>query len=490
MPEPTAFSPDLPPPDETAPAPAPVRGGSPLLIVFLVVFVDLLGFGIVLPLLPLFGKSYVAPLLGLPDTAEDARIGAVVGLLMASFSAMQFLCAPVWGRISDRIGRRPVLLTGLAGSVLFYALLGYALSLPTGDAGLALALLFVARIGAGVAGATIGTAQAVIADCTPPEKRKHGMALIGAAFGIGFTFGPLIGAAAFTFADNAHWLVGVIAAVLSGVALLLGLLLLPETRTPAVHQGRKLIDPHAIVVALRTPSIGPVILTFFLVTLGFGSFEATLSYLNADALRLPENRNFLMFAYVGFTLMLSQGLLYRRLARRLSEPTFMAIGIGLMALGVASLGVVTYLGVNNLTAFPVLLALMMLSVTVAVVGFSFLTPSAQALISRRSAATRQGEILGVNQSASALARILGPVFGLSLYKATGNHLLPYAFGAGLLLLMLPLMPRIRRGDTAPAAAEPPPDAAVPATAIQTSAPLPNGAAAAPAPRPGPTSAQP
>src|SRR5437588_8301863 len=115
---------------------------------------------------------------------------------MASFSLMQFIFAPIWGRLSDRVGRRPILLLGLGGSVVFYALFGYALSLPPStEAPLALALLFVARIGAGIAGATISTAQAVIADCTPPEKRKHGMALIGAAFGIGFTFGPLIGSA-------------------------------------------------------------------------------------------------------------------------------------------------------------------------------------------------------------------------------------------------------------------------------------------------------
>ena len=116
---------------------------------------------------------------------------------MAVFSLMQFLFAPLWGRISDRVGRRPILLLGLVGSVVFYALFGYASDLPSRPrwAGLALVLLFVSRVGAGIAGATIATAQAVIADCTPPEKRKHGMALIGMAFGIGFTFGPLVAVA-------------------------------------------------------------------------------------------------------------------------------------------------------------------------------------------------------------------------------------------------------------------------------------------------------
>ena len=180
-----------------AAAPIHLPGGttprSALLIVFLVVFIDLLGFGIVLPLLPLIGDVYLADYF--PGGKSSAQGGAVLGLLMSSFSLMQFIFAPIWGRVSDRIGRRPILLIGLAGSVVFYALFGFAAGMPQERAGLALTLLFAARIGQGIAGATIATAQAVIADCTTPEKRRHGMALIGAAFGIGFTFGPLIGAA-------------------------------------------------------------------------------------------------------------------------------------------------------------------------------------------------------------------------------------------------------------------------------------------------------
>src|SRR5262249_3390317 len=156
----------------------------------LVVFIDLLGFGIVLPLLPLYATEILSPLFPGDDSGARSLRGLVLGLLMASFSLMQFFFAPFWGRISDRIGRRPILLLGLAGSVVFYALFGVA-AIVGGAAGLL--LLFAARIGAGIAGATIATAQAVIADSTPPEKRAHGMAMIGAAFGIGFTFGPLLG---------------------------------------------------------------------------------------------------------------------------------------------------------------------------------------------------------------------------------------------------------------------------------------------------------
>jgi DHA1 family tetracycline resistance protein-like MFS transporter len=436
------LAPSPPAPDPIEPGP----GRRALLLVFLVVFIDLLGFGIVLPLLPIYGDAYLGALI--PGGKEAALGGVVLGALMASFSLMQFVFAPVWGRVSDRIGRRPILLLGLAGSAGSYAVLGYASNLPAAEAaGLALGLLFAARLGAGVAGATIGTAQAVIADCTPPERRKHGMALIGAAFGIGFTFGPLVGFAALTWFPGYLGATGYAAALLSLAALLLGLALLPETRRfgSAPPLERKWFDGRAWRVVLRDPALAPVVLAFFLASLGFGSFEVTLGLLNRDALRLADRHNFLVFAYVGFVLLLTQGFLYRRLARRVSEPTFIAVGICLMALGVAALGGVTWLAYAAAAGFGTLLGLELAALAVAVVGFAFLTPSAQALVSRRTPADRQGEILGVNQSAAAVARILGPVLGLTLYKQTPSHLLPYVFGAGLLLLMLPLLPRIRRG---------------------------------------------
>jgi MFS family permease len=437
-------------PDASRPSHTP-RGA--LVIVILVVVIDLLGFGIVLPLLSVFAEGYVATLY--PD--EPVKVGAIVGLLMASFSAMQFFVAPLWGRASDRVGRRPILLIGLAGSVAFYLLFGYASDLPGGDvdaARRAVLLLFVARIGAGIAGATIATAQAVVADCTPPEKRKHGMSLIGMAFGVGFAIGPLVGFAALTWFPGYHGAVGYAAASLSALALLLGIVLMPETRdfeqAPPLRRGW--LDVHAIGRALASPAIGPVVLTFFLATLGFASFEVTLSLLNKDVIGLSNSRNFLVFAYVGFTLALTQGF-YQRAARRRSEPMLMAIGITVMGLGVLSLGGVTLLAVYEALTFGPLLLVELAALTLAVVGFAFLTPSAQALISRRTDAARQGEVLGVNQSASALARILGPILGMTLYTANPTHLLPYVAGAALLLLMLPMIPRIRRAEPQPVSAE-------------------------------------
>jgi MFS family permease len=415
-------------------------------IVFLVVVIDLLGFGIVLPLLPRLGEDYLGHLFA----GQRALTGLVLGLLMSSFSLMQFVFAPVWGRVSDQIGRRPILLLGLAGSVVFYALFGFALTMPAATlAAAAIALIFVARIGAGVAGATIATAQAVIADCTPPERRKQGMAMIGMAFGIGFTFGPIFGFGALQLFPDNHEAIGYTAAALSLVALLLAVRVFPETRRFSergrVSTPRKWLEWGALRQALQSPAVGPVIVVFFLASLGFASFESTLSLLLKDGMGLDPRNSFLLFAYVGVVLSAAQGVYRGVLAKHLSETTFMGLGITLMAAGLLCLGGVNWLAITEALPFGMLLALLMLALAIAVVGFAFLTPSAQALISRRTDADRQGEILGVNQSASAMARILGPVCGLILYQVTATHLLPYLFGALLLVMMLPLLPRIRRG---------------------------------------------
>jgi MFS family permease len=430
---------------------------SALFIVFLVVFIDLLGFGIVLPLLPLYAEDFLKPLL--PGEDQEWMHGVILGVLMASFSAMQFLFAPIWGRISDRIGRRPILLLGLLGSVVFYTLFGIASELgAAGWPALGLALFFLARLGAGMAGATISTAQAVIADSTSPERRSRGMALIGAAFGIGFTFGPLLGFSSL-FIDLAG-APGFAAAFLSLVALILAIRLLPETlRTTTTGLRRRWLDWRGLQQALRTPSIGILIITFFLATFAFGSLESTLAVLNKallleestklkdltrEALRTTERSNFLIFAYVGLVLMLTQGLLYRRLASKVSEVTFMRIGSGFMALGLILASLLAWLAYRDVLAHGLSVLVWALPVvTVAVIGFAFLTPSVQALISRRSDPAKQGEILGVNQSASALARIFGPFVGLSLFKLEPSHVVPYALGALLLVLVFSITLRIR-----------------------------------------------
>jgi MFS family permease len=436
---------------EAASPPADPQAGvrrKAMFIVVLVMFIDLLGFGIVLPLLPRYGESFLRPVLG-PEYAWLEH--PLLGLLMASFSAMQFLFAPLWGRLSDRVGRRPFLLLGLTGSVLFYGLFGFASDWGevAGRQLVGLILLFVARIGQGVAGATVSTAQAVIADCTTPEKRSRGMALIGAAFGVGFTFGPLIGALALLLAPAHPGGPGYAAAAISGVALLLAVGLMPETRRPGAPAGhrRGWLNLSGLRLALDTPTVATLIGTFFLATLAFASFEPTLALVTKDVLHYSDEGNFLIFAYVGLVLMFAQGGLYQVLARRgVSEIAFMLAGAGLMAVGLGSLGAVSFLASLGPDAptHAQLLAGVMAAVAVAVVGFAFLTPSVQALISRRSDAARQGEILGVNQSANAMSRILGPVLGLGLYGVLPSHALPNVFSVVLLLAVVLLTLGVRK----------------------------------------------
>ncbi len=454
--------------------PVPQSNRAALFIVFLVVFIDLLGFGIVLPLLPLYAEELLRPLF--PGEAAHVTRGAILGVLMASFSLMQFIFAPLWGRVSDRVGRRPILLLGLAGSVIFYGLFAVASEVGIGAPrayALGLLLLFVARLGAGIAGATIATAQAVIADSTPPEKRAHGMALIGAAFGIGFTFGPLLGYASL-FVDTPA-APGAAAALLSLGALLLAWKRLPETlRTGAPPVGRRgWLNVARLWSVLRMPSVGMLVATFFLATFAFGSLESTLSLVSkylltgrveaAEVMTREELRGgergtdqaiFLVFAYVGLVLMLIQGLVYRRLVSRVGEVRFLQMGLLLMTLGLAG-GVAGLEFRVQLTEAGLLMPAALATMTVAVVGFAFLTPSIQSLISRLSDPRRQGEVLGVNQSAAALARILGPFLGITLFFLNGPNeppALPYICGAVLMAAVFLFSLRLRRErQTEPAA---------------------------------------
>jgi DHA1 family tetracycline resistance protein-like MFS transporter len=436
----------LPPSDSAAAASAQ---RSALLIVFLVMFIDLLGFGIVLPLLPRYGQVFVKPLF--PEPSAEIQ-GAILGLLMASFSAMQFLFAPIWGRISDRKGRRPFLILGLVGSVLFYALFGFASDWgrEPGRQALGLALLFLARIGAGIAGSTVTIAAAVIADVTTPERRRHGMALIGAAFGLAFFFGPALAAGILALMPDLYGGPGYLASGLSLLALVLAMVLMPETlKADAPPRYRGGMNFGGLRLAWRTPTVVALILISFLATLAFANFEPTLALLTQDVLGYGDLGNSVVFCFVGFVLLMAQGGLYQVLARRgVGEIPFMLVGAVLMALGLGGLGIITRMVMSQAPAASSgLLASILAALAVAVTGFAFLTPSVQALVSRRSDPTRQGEILGVNQSANALSRILGPIFGLSLYELLPAHYLPYLFADVLLIVavLLTLQARQAKG---------------------------------------------
>lgn len=397
---------------------SPRRGS--LLVIFLTVFIDLLGFGMVIPLLPIYADQF---------TVDES--GWQLGALMASFSVMQFFCAPLWGRLSDRIGRRPVLMIGLAGSVAFYLLFGIATIYKS------LTLLFVARIGAGIAGATISTAQAYIADTTSLENRAKGMALIGMGFGLGFTFGPLIGFLAVPneSAEPGPW-PGYAAAILSAIALGLAVFLLPESKRPdSEAAGRKIFDPHAFRVAMSIPSVALILVAMFVCIFSFGNFETTLSMLikgGENAADSPFEFSWrgvcLTYAFIGFTLAMVQGGVVRRLAGRISEGTLAAtgalievVGFGLMLAAISSGSTGMLFG----------------ALAVVVTGFSFMQPNLNALLSRRSDPKKQGMILGVGQSVSSLARIFGSGLGIPLLKM--QLAMPYYVATGLMGLGLLLV---------------------------------------------------
>jgi MFS family permease len=395
-----------------------------LLVIFLTVFIDLLGFGMVLPLLPIYAQQFTTD-----------QFGVLLGTLMASFSAMQFFFAPLWGRLSDRIGRRPVLMIGLAGSVVFYLLFGIATVWKD------ITLLFISRIGAGIAGATIPTAQAYIADTTTLQTRAKGMALIGAAFGLGFTFGPLFGYLAVPSGQGDPGPgPGYAAAALSAVALLLAYFKLPESLRPGSESAaRKIFDASSWKAALAAPSIPQLLLALFVCIFAFANFESTLSMLiKGQEIDSPFHFTFrevcLTFAYIGVTLTLAQGVLVRRLSTRVSEGTLAASGAITEIMGFAAMIGAVLSGS---------LALLLVSLAIVVVGFALMMPSLNSLISRRSDPAKQGRILGVAQSVNSLARILGPLLGIPLLYR--HSLLPYAVAAALMAVGLLLVLAAARG---------------------------------------------
>jgi len=429
-----------PSPPSPQSARGPARGA--LLVIFLTVFIDLLGFGIVLPVMPRQAEPYLSTL-GLSPLAS----GAVIGLLFSVFSLMQFLFSPIWGRVSDRIGRRPVLLVSLLGSVVFYALYGFSVTLPTEQATLAIGLMLLARIGAGIAGASVGTAAAVIADCTPPEGRARGMALIGIAFGAGFTLGPLIAYFGLALFARQPWGVGALASLLSLVALLYAVAVFKETRNPDAKTAKEFFSLGRTAAVLGQPAVGALVLIYFLSIFAFANFEATLARFTKEGFGMTDDDNFLVFAAIGGMLMVAGGL-YRPLAKRLPETRLLSTGLVVLMLGFIGIAAVAWLvhreAVAGIAPAGWLRGLFYAASAAAVAGFAFVNPSVSALISKRADPARQGEVLGVNQSFASLGRILGPFAGSMLFAMHPSRTLPYAAAIVTLCLVAALLPRVNQ----------------------------------------------
>jgi multidrug resistance protein len=372
---------------------------TPLYIIFLIVFIDLLGFGIIIPILP----SYALRDFGSSEIT--------VGLLVASFSLMQLLVTPFWGRVSDRHGRRPILAVTLAISVAGYLLFGLARSIG---------MLFLARMLSGVGGGNIGAAQAYIADVTPPHERAKGMGLIGAAFGLGFVFGPVAGG---LLSRYGYAVPGFTAAGLSLAALLLTVTILPESRRDAGGAAASAFNAAQFGDAFRRPGLGSLLAAFFLATFGYANIYATFPMLATRDFGYTDHEVGYLFGFIGLVGAVTQGLLFRFLSARAGDRLLLRAGSLLTMAGLACIP----LHGTTLTLHLVLLVLSL--------GTGLLTPTALGLISQRADPRRQGAMLGVNQSLGALARTLGPVWGTFTFQSLG-HPWPFLSGAIVMLAVL------------------------------------------------------
>jgi MFS transporter, DHA1 family, tetracycline resistance protein len=382
-------------------------------IIFLTIFIDLVGFGIVLPLLPLFAGN------------EFNASGLTIGILMAVYSTMQFFFAPIWGRWSDRVGRRPILLVSTAGAAVSYALFAIGCG-QTGTT--ALILLFIARIFAGICGANITVAQAYIVDITPPEDRSKRMGLIGMAFGLGFIFGPAIGGLGLKFGGVTA--PGWIAAALCAANFLFAYARLPESWKPGAVSIVRPRFEH-FMETMRRPRVGILVLIFFLATFCFACFETTLGLLVSRNFDLKYktikgvHMNFdpkivYLYTYCGIIGAFVQGGPLGRIVKKFGEPLLITLSLFLVAVSLAPMPFIT--------TWPLLL----IALAVLSIGSSLTRPPVFGMLSNLTPSAEQGATIGIAQSAGSLARIPAPIFAASLLDL--HRALPYLICAGVSLI--------------------------------------------------------
>ncbi len=384
------------------------KSRSPLIIIFVTIFIDLVGFGIVIPVLPLYAEKFGAS-------------EAVIGMLVASYSAMQFVFAPLLGRLSDRIGRRPVLLVSMLGTSLGFLLMGFANTLW---------LLFVARIIDGITGGNISTAQAYIADVTPPEERSRGMGLIGAAFGLGFVVGPVIGGLMTHISPGAPFVfaAGLAAANATALFFLLPESLSSEHRTVAGQRA----SIFKVIAEAGSRTIGVVMAASFFSTVAFAMLTVTYALFANHRFGFDAWHTGLLFGYVGILGAVIQGGLLGRLVKLFGDKALAVAGTALFA-------VCMFL----LPLSPSISLLVLLSGGIAV-GNSLMTPTLNGLASKSVSPASQGRVMGVMSSVASLARIIGPLLGGLLLERDTNRgadhygITPYWVSGSIMLIALVL----------------------------------------------------
>lgn len=366
---------------------------SPKLLIFLTVFIDLLGFGIMIPIYGFIARDYTSNWL-------------LIGLLSSIYSLGQMVFAPFWGRLSDQYGRRPIILLSLAGSTASYALFAVSQNIE---------MLLIARAIGGICGGNLSAAQAYISDITPPEKRTEGMGLIGMAFGLGFVFGPVLGGIALAVQSkffpeiSSQIAPGVLAATICGVNFLWAIKGLPESLpanmrgTEEARAARRIVSPGDVLAAVAQPLIGPLIWVFFLMTLAFANMETGfgLYIKETTELNLKQEHLYYFYIFMGLVLAVMQGGVVRRLVKFVPESVLVIVGAVLQVIGLALLP--SIVSITNITVACFFIAM----------GQSLTGPCLLALVSKAAPPDRVGQTMGITHSASSMARVLGPMIATS-----------------------------------------------------------------------------
>jgi MFS transporter, DHA1 family, tetracycline resistance protein len=365
---------------------------APLFVLFLTVFIDLIGFGMVIPFLSFYAREYHAS-------------GVVVGAVVGVYSIMQFFFAPVWGRLSDRIGRRPVILVSLAASFTGYLLFAFSRSLT---------VLFLSRLVAGVGGANISTAQAYITDVTTPEERARGMGLIGAAFGMGFILGPPLSVFFYSLGASHHLqdhlLPGLAAASLSLTAFTIGLAVLKESKPPDLRPRSAIppqFDPRIWSQVKQHALLAGALTAIFLSLLAVAGMETSVTLHARDRFHFRQREMGWFFLFMGFVVVVIQGGLIGRLSKKIGEK-------GLIMTGAISF-TIAFLALPSLWRVPLLYG----AAFFVAIGQGVTYPSLTSLISKAAPESERGSILGLATSVGSLARFLGPILLGYLYDLGG-----------------------------------------------------------------------
>ncbi len=378
------------------------KTNSSLLILFSVVVLDLVGFGIVVPILPFYAGKYGAD-------------GTTLGILLTCYSAMQFLFSPVWGKLSDKIGRKKVLLITMVGSVLGLLILGLAKSL---------ALLFIGRIVSGIFAANISVASAFVTDVTTTENRAKGMGMIGAAFGIGFILGPAIGGILSVYGYSVPVL---LAAGLGAINVVYALFRLGESH-PVKHEGPTV----SRAAVLEVPLVRKLCILNFLFTLGVNQLETVFAFFMADRFNYDARHVAYVLVLMAFIMVAIQGGMIKRLVMRFGEKRLVTVGSILLAIAF-------FFVPESHTIWFLLIPL-----SISSVGRGISQPSLMSLVSRGGDETLHGTVMGTFQAAASLARVFGPIIAGVLYDKSMAY--PFFLACGLLTAVFLLSLNLRVQD--------------------------------------------